>query len=245
MEKENAINFLLFSYFAITLDDGDKEDAIISAAIDRAYRDAFSHVFSLSDEYVKYNTRKDVSEEIKNKIKELLNQNPPEYLEWHTKICSNIVKSYCTVAGKGDRELTYGIAQKWINMSMKYLCVIKSVFAQCNQIVLENLSDELENEMHVPIDGYILESIKRSEDDLQTDIISWSKWTTTDGEWKSSKDEYHILQEKIRAACEDDTYNGKSNNLLDWEGSEWIKIAKKKRKDEKEKQAKKMDDNKK
>ena len=129
-------------------------------------------------------------------------------------------------------------------MTMKYLCVIKSVFDPYNQSVLNGLTD-LENEMHVPIDGYILESIKSFKVAPQTDIKSWSKWTTTDEEWKNSKDEYHELQEKIRAACEDDTYNDKSNNLLDWEGSEWIKIAKKKREDEKEKQAKKMDDNKK
>ena len=48
MKKENAINFLLFGYFGITLENS--KDDIISAAINRAYRDAASHVLSLKDD---------------------------------------------------------------------------------------------------------------------------------------------------------------------------------------------------
>lgn len=48
---KNAIDFLLFSYFGITLES--KQIEILSAVIDRAYRDASSHVLSLKDEYKK------------------------------------------------------------------------------------------------------------------------------------------------------------------------------------------------
>ena len=47
MKKETAINFLLYSYFGITLDS--VPDKIVDAAINRAYRDASSHVLALTD----------------------------------------------------------------------------------------------------------------------------------------------------------------------------------------------------
>lgn len=237
MTTENAINFLLFSYFGITLED--KENAIIKAAIDRADRDAFSRVFSLSNENNKYFLRKEVSKEIKNKIEELLDNNSCDYLKWHTEICSDIVKSYSDAAEKEDKKFTYGIAQKWINMTMKYLCVIKSVFAQYNQSVLNELTDDLMNQMHVPIDGYILECIKE-DNAFQTNIKSWSKWTVDkNDEWNKYSDEYHELQKNIRDKYKD---KDESNTLLDWEGSEWIKFAKKKREKEREKHVNKMGD---
>ena len=45
MEYENALNFLLFSYFGITLRSSAED--IINAAISRAYRDSSSHVLYL------------------------------------------------------------------------------------------------------------------------------------------------------------------------------------------------------
>lgn len=49
MEKENAIDFLLYSYFAVTTDSEDEK--LLYAAADRAYRDAASRVLSISTAY--------------------------------------------------------------------------------------------------------------------------------------------------------------------------------------------------
>ncbi len=56
------------------------------------------------------------------------------------------------------RQFTYGIVQKWVNMTMKSLCVIKSVFDFYTEKTILKFLDTLEEELHIPVDGYILEA---------------------------------------------------------------------------------------
>ena len=69
MENKNAINFLLYSYFGITLDSS--ADEVLCAAIDRAYRDASSHVLSIKDEDTKLKKKDDAAIEIRGQLQEL------------------------------------------------------------------------------------------------------------------------------------------------------------------------------
>lgn len=46
MEKKNALNFLLYSYFGVTSDSDENE--LLRAAASRAYQDAASRVLVLS-----------------------------------------------------------------------------------------------------------------------------------------------------------------------------------------------------
>lgn len=96
MKKENAVNFLLFSYFGITLENS--KDDIISAAINRAYRDAASHVLSLKDDSKK-DTEKgqtlyaNASKLIKVFIEAVLpneTQNEIDYDNKHSILCTDL-----------------------------------------------------------------------------------------------------------------------------------------------------------
>ena len=67
MKEENAINFLIYSYFGITLDSESEE--IKKAAVFRAYQDASSHVLSVSGtETTKENLKNDGLDKIKRFI---------------------------------------------------------------------------------------------------------------------------------------------------------------------------------
>ena len=47
MTYNTAIEFLFFSYFGIDLADNNDEKTLLEVAINRAYRDASSHVLQL------------------------------------------------------------------------------------------------------------------------------------------------------------------------------------------------------
>lgn len=211
MEKENAINFLLYSTMGVTLDSDRNQ--LVTAAIDRAYRDASSHVLSSSD---KGTAKENASNQISDAIKEGLSGKT--YDKWHKELCVELVETYSKVTADEDRPFTYGIAQKWVNMTMKYLCVIKSIFEACGQSgeASWEILDKSEAELHIPVDRLILKTasdmgIKLPKKDDGTPK-PWSKYETYE--------EYGALQEALKGKL-----NGKSP--LDWEGPIWIELSKK------------------
>ena len=127
MKEENAINFLMYSYFGITLDSESEE--IKKAAVFRAYKDASSHVLSVSGtETTKENLKNDGLDKIKIFIDSICLEKA-DYEEQHRKCCDELLGIY---KGKTDERypFTYGIAQKWINMTMKYLYIILSILGK-------------------------------------------------------------------------------------------------------------------
>lgn len=267
MRKETSINFLLFSYFGITLDSGNNE--MIEAAIDRAYRDASSRVLSVNPpkealkeltEKGKENLKRELRERLKKAgktelmyfIKTIQSQvQPPEsYDTLHQDVCNKLVKCYEEEPAE-DRTFTYGIAQKWVNMTMKYLCVIGSVLEQYKQehpfyaAYKEKLS-HLEPYLHVPVDGYIMEAaVAGEEKDGQkfsyglevalprgdkppvkslSSATCWSKW---------DYDGYIKFQETLKEKCRE-----KWETPLEWENEAWIEIAKKRKEKEQKKNKK-------
>lgn len=241
MKKENAINFLLYSYFELTLDSDENE--ILDAAISRAYRDASSHVLSVTEETnrCKNDNGKEVPLRdaslvlIKEKIKEL-KETPCDYDDWFFKTCNGIQRKYEEAKNKvGEDSFKFGHAQKWVNMALKYLCVIKSIFNICEKTVLPWLTDELEKQLHVPVDSFIMEAAASKGDitvkkekrnfefGLNVDLPNknggfgayssaraWSKW---------DEEDYKSFRKKIK-----DKFGPKAP--LDWEGPAWIEIAK-------------------
>lgn len=238
MKKENAVNFLLFGYFGITLENS--KDDIISAAINRAYRDAASHVLSLKDDSKK-DTEKGqdlfakAGELIKVFIKDVLNNdtqnklNKKEYDEKHKNLCDTLISKYkgCTNSGY---EFSYGIAQKWVNMTMKYLGVILTIFSKCNNShdFVKTYKDSfraIEHFLHVPIDGYILEYVSNKKYSNVEPIDIAKKENKNNLAWsKYEKDDYQKLQISIK-----EMYINEPTFPLDWENEAWIKVAKSKK----------------
>lgn len=67
-----------------------------------------------------------------------------DYDEWHEKLCESII---CFYQQYGYNDMTFGKAQKWINMSMKYIMLYTINYQQSLK--------RYESVFHVPIDRYI------------------------------------------------------------------------------------------
>ncbi len=229
----NAFEFLLFSYFGIVSDAEEpvESDEILEKLIERAYRDAASHVLSVNDD-VKEDKKQEAIETIKEAIDnlkeiefvvkddEICHKN---YDKWHKDLCDNLVENYKCCCEDGY-TFTYGIGQKWVNMTMKYVYVVYYIAESCEFLIdfkeeYDNLIFNHRRSFHVPIDSYIYKAVK---DDLGIKPLksSWSKipdYAT-----------YIDYQESLRKheTFDYDFENAWGYAPIDWEGKAWIEIAK-------------------
>lgn len=148
------------------------ESDVYKAAANRAYRDLCRTIkFKDKDDKNKNDKwRRSVNELIIEKIKNLPDANQEAYDEFHLGLCGQIIEEY---RKSGVAELTYGQAQKWVNMTMKYLCVLSE----------GNFTGKFEwlgrfyPYLHVPIDSIILYKIVEARfPNINLDKnLSWSK----------------------------------------------------------------------
>ena len=120
--------------------------------------------------------------------------NQKQYDEWHEKLCLQICKHY----RDNGFDMTVGHAQKWVNMTMKYLFVadvhgVADVFYFC----------------HVPIDSNIVSAAEK-EFGLKPPALPWSKM--------DDYREYAEYERQIRMRL---------GNVapLEWEFKTWITMA--------------------
>jgi hypothetical protein len=116
-------------------------------------------------------------------------------------------------------DFTYGQAQKWVNMTIKYLRLIKMV--RCDDII------------HIPVDSYIIDAFwenreidfysKQSEkfnhnlcQRPSNHILAWSKW---------NESVYNAFVNKFKEYIENKKLKDKRINSLTWEHENWIKIS--------------------
>ncbi len=93
MKKENEINFLLFSYFGLTLNS--EEEQIKEAAIKRTYQDAGSRVLSIEDKDRRDELKEKSMKEIKESfIKKLESCNSDTYDKALDALCKKLVEEY-------------------------------------------------------------------------------------------------------------------------------------------------------
>lgn len=121
------------------------------------------------------------------------NLNPQELIKKVIKISSED-----RFAGlfKPEMRFTVGLAQKWINMTIKYLWIL-GVF-----------DDDYEELIEVPIDRFIISKLE------SLGIIISCNWST----WNNIK-EYAKVQEKLRAILRD-----KGQTRIAWENESWTDI---------------------
>ena len=234
MEIENAIDFLLFTYFGITLDDND-DKLILDKIVDRAYRDASSRVLSVKEGNEK--CKDSAKEHIKCFLNNIKNYN---FQELHKNCALELIEIYKDKTND-DYEFTYGIAQKWLNMSVKYLIIIAKVLEKYNSEnefykSYKDYISSIEKNCDVPIDDYILEaawSLEKENDKFQNKKIKFplkkNKCKTKAGKYNSEKidrwsswkepQRYKDFQTSLKSFIEED-------KPLDWENKAWIKVAK-------------------
>ena len=259
ISDHGAIDFLCFYLLGVTQADIGGSDKmpdrdLLTKCANRAYLDLNRTLKFIKirkedkDNYgelqrQKSNFRKDISEIIVDRITNLLDEKLTNYDDWHEETCKKVInkaKEYEQnnwLQKSGEEGFYYGQAQKWVNMTIKYMWVTERWKDK-----LDNLMDVL----HVPVDSYILQGVwddkclkeedkndifgklltkngkarlKKKESFNDQCVASWSKW---------DKIPYKSFQEELR--------NKLNKNPFVWEGEMWIEIAKKRNKKEECKQ---------
>lgn len=245
--KDEAKSFFLYSYFGIVSKDMYDElckdekkrkiptykDFVIAKCIDRAYLDLCRTIRFKPECKGEKNkkTRQEnltpAKDSLKDSINSLLNGEAKE--AWHKDTCDKLIKNVLdkdfleNLTRTDDKNYTpvgfsYGHAQKWVNMTLKYLWLLGLVLPP------------LEASAHIPIDNYIIEAtwkdctvpLKSDDKDNEKDkdkgnfntekFYPWSTWDKT---------EYDNFRDSII----DRIPNDKVENPLLWENDLWIKTA--------------------
>ena len=189
-----VLEFLKYAYFNMT--KGDSMNDILIKCAEKAYLDLCRTI--------KFNTEnKDTRKGAKRKICEMLVH---EYEE--------IINTYSEIS-----ELTYGQAQKWLNMMLKY-------------VLMTAEDSALKNYLHIPVDSYIMQAVGSDNPKLkhclklecvpkkdgtvgkysESTSKPWSKW---------NYEEYIAFQNCIRKAVSESDYN----SPIEWENAAWIEVA--------------------
>ncbi len=183
-----------------------------------AYADMARHTLKIKffkeakrDKSEKRNIKNAVISELKNRILKLNEVDTPDkFNTWHNKVCEYIVDMY-----NGQKhfasDFTYGQAQKWLNMLIKYLYVFEvkdetiSKTPLLEFVVGNNNPNDFISWLHAPIDGLV---VKKMEIDISSDG-AWSSWNYT---------KYIKYQELINVKCK-----ANRTNPFYWELEMWSK----------------------
>lgn len=186
---KSAYDFVLQCYF------GDMTNPV-NAAINRAYVDMAAHTLQGfgEDHKTKWECRYKATEKIKKALKNK-DKMEQKFEKWHTDLCGEIQKVYKDI----NIDFTYGQAQKWVNMTTKYLVVFYLIFDNLNdKEKQEKVPKFFHNEdnmqkLHIPLDNYLLQHYGKS---------SFTPWS------KMEKPAYDKCREELHKTLEDE--------LKDW-----------------------------
>ncbi len=189
---KDILDFLKVIYFG-------KITNLFEAASFRAYLD-FNRTlrFGKIEKCEREQLRKKGSEILKSQIEGLPNKGittQDAFDLWHKDTCSMLRQPYLD----SGLEFSWGQAQKWLNMTIKYLFILG-----------DRSIDGLFSFFHVPVDNYIIEGTK---EDLKIKVSQkpWSRWNDYDNDYLSFQKE---LRNKI-----------KDCDQLRWEFRYWMEKA--------------------
>ena len=227
--KNATIDFLLYSYFGIT--SCCEKEEMINACIKRAYLDACRTIhFPSRNAFTKSDSKgyyflTEASAVIHSQLEDALLQD--DFHVWHEKTCNRLIAIGETASMKtfygSAIYLTYGHAQKWVNMTMKYLYLLETLlekgYIQCDW-----------KKLHVPIDSYIVEAFDNKTEDKTEQILGTATWSNIDDAAK-----YKNYQQKIADISAKEV-------PINWEGPAWIEVAKERSKKEQGKKDKRLEE---
>lgn len=189
---KDAFDFLKVIYFGAITDPYE-------AAAFRAYRD-FNRTlrFGEMDATVRVDLRSQATNILRERISDIAEEThmtQDGFDSWHCETCSLIRETYVNAG----IDFSWGQAQKWVNMTVKYLyivgtCSFDGIFRFC----------------HVPVDNYVFR-IAKKELGIPIPEIAWSRWSDYDSQ-------YMTYQKKLRSRI-------KGYDPLRWEFKYWMKEA--------------------
>lgn len=221
--KDEMKEFLIASYFGV--DSNSDVDDIVERCIKKAYGDLSRNVpyrYSVSmlismkkdENYSQEAETFEVTKrEFYNAVFEIICEGIGSKKSAQS-IMDDIEKKanieYCNL-WKPDEQFSYGLCQKWVNMTFKYLWL----FGKCN-IDEDNLD--------IPIDRFIIRAAI-SDDTYGQDYVLGIKveGLTQDTAWsKLEKDLYEKIQMGIKKTIKE-KFSGMS--MLQWENAAWLEQA--------------------
>ena len=241
-DQKNALDFLLYSYFSFSSKNITEETAaaIARRIIERAYRDASSHVLSIQSN----DPHEKAVDQILTCLNRLCEHEKCTYDTWHRNLCSSLDSIYkkarCTWGESNGKPLkfSYGIAQKWVNMTMKYMTITANLCAlliDSDQVpaFLTQYGEMINRHrcaFHAPVDRYIIDAAGRefSNIELPTDpekkpmkpLLRYKYPSDYVEPWSQWDDNMYIrFYASLRKNLTD-------SSPLDWEGPAWIEQAK-------------------
>jgi len=215
MKKSNSMEFLLNLLF------GEERTIRICAHV--AYRDVQRNLAGIGElKQKKLEWREKIESLIDSCIETMFTlelSQQKSFDDWHQKTCEEI----CRVSNEYNVHkkvkwmgsgFAYGLAQKWLNMTLKNMLVM-----DCWEAMLE----PIEQYLHVPVDSYIMKASvtlgielkdKKGKYNLYKEGVSkpWSQWNYSD---------YIKFQEELRKAVE---HEGKYKCPMDWEFDAWLTV---------------------
>ncbi len=196
-ELQQQRDFLFQIYFG---GNGDELDRFIS----RAYRDlnrTFNGIGKL-DNQLKTQILNGAKAELKKRVVALSEDKDislDRFNAWHDSTCKALKNYYNqTLITVAEIRFTYGQAQKWINMTMKYCWV-------CGGKQLDGLQQWFPM-AHFAVDEVILEAAMKEKVVTKRPCLKWSKWDDEQG--------YKDFQFTLRNAA---TKNNKTPLALEFE----------------------------
>lgn len=210
MKYEKMLDFLLFGYFGC--DGSDGAATMRNRAAHRAYLDLARTVnYRLSTSQLARIPKKEAKafreqkEALVDSVCENLYPLPTgDFDAWHQEKCEEICRTMNNSGLLGE-PFTCGQAQKWVNMTLKYLWL------------MDLLPKEIKEEsLHVPIDSFILQRLRMQVSDVngfgETYRYREKVWSAI-----TEYTDYKDLQDEIRKI---------TPNPIRWEGEAWIAVAK-------------------
>lgn len=214
-----VLEFLKYAYFNIT--KGDSMNDILSKCANKAYMDLCRTIkFKTDDGSIKAECKTKICDMLVNNYDVLMNavnsidDKQTVFDKEHNQICEEIIKTYSEIS-----EFTYGQAQKWLNMMLKYVLLIEG-------------DSVLKSYLHIPIDSYIMQAVgsdnPKLKQCLKLECIPQKNGTVgkysenTSKPWsKWNYEEYIAFQNSIRTAIAESDYN----SPIEWENQAWIEVA--------------------
>ena len=157
LTKTDKENFWIRCYLSPTTD-------LTEAAIDRAYRDFNRTLHGISKTQTLDN-HNELKMLIRNFVTEAIKEtflSQEIFDKWHERKCNELITSFKNISG---HKLFVGQAQKWINMTLKYLFALGD----------ERINGISRNYQffHIPIDNIIQDKLSKSE--IPKFKVSWSR----------------------------------------------------------------------
>lgn len=189
---KDILDFLKAIYF------GDFTDPL-KAASSRAYRDMNRTIrFNGMPDATRLALREKVNAVFDVELSKLNSDNitsQDEFDAWHHSLSDTIKTLYLDEGVK----FTYGHAQKWINMTIKYLYMLEA-----------DSFDDVFEFLHIPLDNYVFDIAKDSLGIIRPKV-AWSNWDNYDEQYLQYQ---NLIRERIS-----------TGTPLRWEFRYWLKAA--------------------